>query len=114
MSSDLQAAAKEIAGARAAEHPLTERHGDLPSLSARHHDAPTQPENSPKCPRPSGPRAADDPRKRDTPMPETAPPPPEGAITARALTAADLRRTDTAHPPTWSDERWAQRAEACA
>jgi len=47
-------------------------------------------------------------------MPETAITPPPVGITARALHAAARRRHDTATPPTWSDERWAQRAEACA
>jgi hypothetical protein len=47
-------------------------------------------------------------------MPETATTAPTGGITARALHAAARRRNDTTIPSTWSDERWAQRAEACA
>ena len=47
-------------------------------------------------------------------MPETATTAAPGGITARALHAAVRRRNDTTIPPTWSDERWAQRAEACA
>lgn len=39
MSSDLQAAAREIAEARPAEHLLTGRHDELLTLAARHHDA---------------------------------------------------------------------------
>ena len=35
-------------------------------------------------------------------------------ITARALGAAARRRHDIRSPPTWRDERWAARAEACA
>lgn len=47
-------------------------------------------------------------------MPEITATLTAGGITARALHAADRRRRDTAHPPTWRDERWAERAEACA
>lgn len=45
MSSDLQAAAREITEARPAEHLLTGRHDELLTLAARHHDALTHLEN---------------------------------------------------------------------
>lgn len=46
-------------------------------------------------------------------MPETDPTPKPGGITARALKAAARRHQDTTTPPTWNDELWSQRAEAC-
>ncbi|WP_157435810.1 hypothetical protein [Actinospica robiniae] len=47
-------------------------------------------------------------------MPNITATPMPGGITVRALHTADRRRRDSTHPPTWRDERWTERAEACA